>query len=190
MTIDRVGMKLPRHPDHLDYDHKGFTHWDVDTSRLPSRLGVQAVLCLSDTDETMGGFQCVPGFHRNLEAWIKEQPADRNPRMPDLSCLPEGMKVTPIPAHAGDLIIWNNILAHGNGQNVSDRPRYSQYISMFPAAHLSEQARQHRVHCWRNRLPPGDSIFPGDPREIEQKQQQAAELSPLGRKLLGLDEWE
>jgi hypothetical protein len=190
VTIDRVGMKPPRHPAHPEFDHKGFTHWDVDTSKLPIPFGVQAVLCLSDTAADMGGFQCVPGFHKGLEEWIAQQPADRNPRMPDLSRLPEGMKVTPIPANAGDLIIWNNILLHGNGQNVSNRPRFSQYISMFPAERLTEETRQHRVRCWQERLPPGNSIFPGDPREIEQQFQQTAELTPLGRKLLGLDLWE
>ena len=190
VSIDRVGMKLPRHPDHPDYDHKGFTHWDVDTAKLPTRLGVQAVLCLSDTDTDMGGFQCIPGFHKNLAQWIAEQPADRNPRMPDLSQLPEGMRVTPIPARTGDLIIWNNILAHGNGHNTSDRPRYSQYITMFPAEHLSDESREIRAFCWQHRLPPGGSVFPGDPRKQEERFGATAELTPLGRKLLGLDRWE
>ena len=189
VTIDRVGMKLPQNLAYPEYDHKGFTHWDVDTSKLPIGFGVQAVLCLCDTDATMGGFQCVPGFHRDLEAWIATQPADRDPHRPDLSRLPDGMKVTPIPARQGDLIVWNTLLAHGNGHNVSDRPRYSQYISMFPANHLSDEARQHRIECWRNRLPPGGRTFPGDAREIEQTRQTTAELSPLGRKLLGLDRW-
>src|SRR5436305_1927163 len=31
VTIDRVGFKPPYRPDHPDYDHHGFTHWDVDT---------------------------------------------------------------------------------------------------------------------------------------------------------------
>lgn len=190
VSIDRVGMKLPRHPDHPEYDHKGFTHWDVDTSKLPTRLGVQAVLCLSDTDEDMGGFQCIPGFHKNLGAWIAEQPADRNPRMPDLSRLPDGMKVTPIAAKTGDLIIWNNTLAHGNGHNVSTCPRYSQYITMFPASHLSDEAREIRAFCWQHRLPPGGSVFPGDPRKQEERFGTTAKLTPLGRKLLGIDRWE
>src|SRR2546421_514088 len=81
----------------------------------------------------MGGFQCVPGFHKNLEEWIATQPADRNPKIPDLSTLPPGMKVTPIPAKQGSMIIWINTLLHGNGHNRGNRPRFSQYISMFPA---------------------------------------------------------
>ena len=187
VTIDRAGFKPPYSPDHPDYDHRGFTHWDVDTSRLPIPFGVQAVLCLTDTDAGMGGFSCVPGFHRDLQDWIQSQPADRNPRMPDLSALPPGREVTPIPAKAGSMIVWNNLLLHGNGRNVGDRPRFSQYISMFPADKLTDEQRSHRVECWRHRLPPGGSVFPGDPREIEQTRYRTAELTDLGRRVLGLD---
>jgi ectoine hydroxylase-related dioxygenase (phytanoyl-CoA dioxygenase family) len=147
---------------------------------------VQGVLCLTDTDADMGGFQCIPGFHRGLEEWIATQPADRNPRIPDLT----GLTVVPIPAKQGDFIVWDSRLAHGNGHNVSQKPRFSQYISLFPAPANDEETRLHRIDCWRNRLPPGNQIFPGDPREIEQHRYQTAELTPLGRKLLGLDRWE
>lgn len=186
VSIDRAGFKPPQNPRHPEYDHKGFTHWDVDTSKLPLPFGVQGVLYLSDTDADQGGFQCIPGFHRNLEAWIATQPPDRNPHAPDLT----GLQTVPIPGKAGDLVVWHSLLAHGNGHNVSNRPRFSQYISMFPARPADAEARAHRIRCWRERLPPGNSVFPGDPREIEQTRQQTAELTPLGRKLLGLDDWD
>jgi hypothetical protein len=189
VSIDRVGFKPPFTPAHPEYDHAGFTHWDVDTTRLPVPFGVQGVLCLTDTAEDMGGFSCVPGFHQGLEEWIARQPSDRNPRVPDLSTLPPDKKVVPIPAAAGSMIVWNSLLLHGNGRNVSDRPRFSQYISMFPEGRLTEEQREHRIQCWRNRIAPGGTIFPGDPREIEQKQFRTAELTDLGRKLLGLDRW-
>src|SRR5438128_1720442 len=35
VTIDRVGFKPPYNLAHPEYDHQGFTHWDVDTSLLP-----------------------------------------------------------------------------------------------------------------------------------------------------------
>src|SRR6266516_4533960 len=63
------------------YEDPGFIHWDLDTSQpLPERLGVQGVLALTDTTAEMGGFHCIPGFHRALADWIAEQPGDRNPR--------------------------------------------------------------------------------------------------------------
>src|SRR5205807_709923 len=92
------------------FEFLGMDRDNVDTSKLPTSFGVQAVLSLTDTEPGMGGFTCVPGFHRGLEEWIKTQPADRNPRVPDLSALPPDKKVTPIPAKAGSITIWNNIL--------------------------------------------------------------------------------
>lgn len=195
VSQDRVGMKPPRHPDHPAHDHKGFTHWDLDTSQpLSPKLRVQGVLCLTDTDESMGGFQCVPGFHRDLDKWIAAQPENRNPRAPDLDALPEGMKVTPIPAQRGDLIIWNNLLAHGNGHNTSDRPRLAQYITMHtvpPSGPSREEARAYRLDIYQNRkcgLSKSADPNAGDPRHKEQNGP-LAELSPLGRKLVGLDDW-
>lgn len=188
VSEDRACMKPPQHPAHPEYDHKGFVHWDVDTSKLPLPFRVQGVLALTDTSADMGGFQCVPGFHRNLEQWIATQPADRNPYVPDLNALPPGMRVTPIPMRAGDLLIWDTLLAHGNGHNVSDKPRLAQYITMFPVG--SEEERLARIERWRNRQkPPHDRAFPGDPRRLEELHGKTAELTPLGRKLLGLDRW-
>lgn len=192
VSFDRANMKPPRNPDHPEYDHKGFIHWDTDTRKLPKPLGVQGVLALADTSEEMGGFQGVPELFHGLDAWLQSQPADRNPFAPDLT----GFSITPIPARAGDLIIWNALFPHGNGHNVSDRPRLAQYISMFATPSSEEwtvewgQRRQDRIHRWQDRLPPDASWAPGDPRRWEQEHGQTAELTPLGRKLLGLDLWE
>src|SRR5260221_8854542 len=37
VSFDRVCMKPPRHPAHPEYEHRGFIHWDVDTTKLPVR---------------------------------------------------------------------------------------------------------------------------------------------------------
>src|SRR5579872_59135 len=50
VSIDRACLKPPRHPGHPEYDHKGFIHWDTDTSQLPVSFGVQGVLYLADTE--------------------------------------------------------------------------------------------------------------------------------------------
>lgn len=199
VSLDRAGFKPPITPAHPEYNDRGFIHWDTDTSRpYPEKLGVQGVLCLRDTDEKMGGFRCVPGFHRRevLEPWFADQPADRNPRAADLSKLPPGFEVTPIPADAGDLIIWNKMLLHGNGRNEGDRPRLAQYITMFtaPADLESEGAqklREERIASWRERRSPNTWLKDIPERfQDREKQNPPAELSELGRKLLGLDAWE
>ncbi len=190
VSMDRASMKPPISAAHPHHDDRGFVHWDLDTSQpLPERLAVQGVLCLTDTTAEMGGFCCVPGFHRVLAEWIQEQPADRNPRSPDLSRLPDGMKVTPVTAQAGDLIIWNRLLAHGNGRNEGTRPRLAQYLRMFPASENEEQ-RQERIACWRERRAPAN--WERDiPERYKGREHRfpPATLSPLGRKLLGLDLW-
>lgn len=187
VSMDRASMKPPQHPAHPDYDNKGFIHWDTDTSQLPQPFGVQGVLYLTDTSENQGGFQCVPEIFRNFDAWLQTQPADRNPRHPDLN----GHAVTPIPGKAGDLVIWHKLLAHGNGHNVSDKPRLAQYITMFPNRQQDEAARESRIEAWRERHRPkgGHWGTPDEPRQWEQKHGKTAELTPLGRKLLGLDLW-
>lgn len=187
---DRVSMKPPAFAQHSEYDFRGFIHWDLDTTQRPPPFGLQGVLSPTDTTADMGGFQCIPSFHRNLEAWLDALPPGSHPRFPDLAHLPAGMQVTPNPTHAGDLVIWDSRLAHGNGHNRSDRPRLAQYVGLFPAEEDNNAARQERIALWEQRLPPVGDAWPGDPRGWMQTHAQPAALNPLGRKLLGLDLWD
>ena len=81
------------------------------------------------------------------------------------------------------------MLAHGIGPNRSDRPRIAQYIAMTPAQENNTELREWRVRSWRERLAPDGYAFPGDPRNWEQQQSEAAKLTELGKKLLGLKDW-
>jgi hypothetical protein len=188
VTIDRANLKPPMHPAHPEYDHKGFMHWDADvTYAANAPLRVQGVLYLADTTEGMGGFQCSPGHHKIVKEWAKNVTPGSDAK-PDMT----GVPVVPIPGEQGDFLIWNNLLYHGNGHNRSDKPRFAQYISMFPAptGNAWETQREDRIHRWKERLAPEARWVRGDPRGREQSHQQTAELTPLGRKLLGLDAWE
>ena len=112
------------------------------------------------------------------------QPEDRNPNAPDLTDL----EVKSISGKAGDLLIWNRLLAHGNGHNVSDKPRLAQYITMSPAPKDADESRKARALSWQERRPmPG---WPGDDREWEHNHLTTADLTPLGKKLLGVDLWD
>jgi ectoine hydroxylase-related dioxygenase (phytanoyl-CoA dioxygenase family) len=148
---------------------------------------VQGVLYLADTGENTGGFQCAPGHHKVVKEWVKNiEPGSKE--RPDMTNVP----IVPIHGNAGDMVIWNTLLYHGNGRNLSDKPRLAQYITMFPA-HTGEEwgnRREDRILRWQERLPPDATWAPGDPREWEQKHGKTAELTPLGRKLLGMDAWE
>ena len=125
----------------------------------------------------------MPGFHNCFDEWVATQPSDRDPDIPDIT----DMDVKSIPARAGDLIIWNSLLPHGNSLNTSGRPRWSQYIRMEPARSADSSLRNERIEMWQDRLTPSD--FPGDPRQMELLQGKPACLSELGRKLLGIDAW-
>ena len=122
VTIDRANMNPPNR-NARSFD--GFIHWDVDTALDPLPINVQGVLSLVDTDPEMGGFQCVPELFANLEAWLREQPAGRDSWSPG----PTPYAVKSIAMQAGDLLIWNSLLAHGVRPNRSaDRVRMAQYI--------------------------------------------------------------
>jgi hypothetical protein len=183
VTIDRANLNPPNRNGRA---FAGFIHWDADTSAVPLPVNVQGVLSLVDTDEEVGGFQCVPELFRTLEPWIATQPADRDPFKPDTT----GFEVRPVPMKAGDLLIFNTLLAHGIRPNTSrDRVRMAQYISMYPADEANEAARQQRIQSWRACEPPTGPAFPGDPRAWEQTRYGRAHLSALGERLLGLRSW-
>ena len=124
VSMDRASMKPPIDSKYPHYKDSGFVHWDMDTRDLSGPLFVQGVLVLADTAANQGGFCCVPGFINDpMVEWIARQPADRNPHYPDLNALPEAFKVTPIPGKAGDLVIWDRRMLHGNGRNEASAPR-------------------------------------------------------------------
>ncbi len=197
VSIDRACMKPPRHPAHPEYDHKGFIHWDMDVTKRPLPFHLQGVLFLADTDVDQGGFQCAPQVYRELAAWGQSDSPEPPPAVPD----PSAETVIQVPGKAGDLLIWNSLLPHGNGHNVSQRPRLAQYITMSPAPEAlaegaergfsvwdSEAEREDRIVCWRERFPPNWARKTA-PRETERGTTEPAHLTPLGRRLLGLDRW-
>jgi hypothetical protein len=183
VTIDRANLNPPKKtPGNVN----GFIHWDADTSLDPKPIGVQGVLSLVDQNGEVGGFQCIPELFYDFDEWVKTQPADRDPMHPDWS----GFTITNIEMNAGDLLIFNSLLAHGVRPNYSkDRVRMAQYISMFPANEDDAVERAERIMMWRELEPPKRDAFPGDPRNWEKKNAKTAELTELGEKLLGLRSW-
>lgn len=183
VTIDRANLNPPNRSGR-GFD--GFIHWDANTTLDPLPVNVQGVLALTDTSEATGGFQCVPELFKHLEQWRETQPADRDPFSPGQDC---GYPVEFVPMKAGDLLIFNSLLAHGIRPNTSDTARMAQYIAMVPADESDQTVRDWRIQSWRDRNPPEGYAFPGDPRDWEKTRYHRAELTPLGRKLLGLDTW-
>ncbi len=182
VTIDRANLNFPIRPG---FEYKGFIHWDYDPETKPQN--VQGVLALADqTDENMGGFQCVPDLFRTYDTWKLGQPADRDHFKPDVT----GFDIVKVKMNAGDLLIFNSLQPHGIRPNTSgNKVRIAQYIAMMPAQEDDEELRQWRIASWRDRKAPEGYAFPGDPRHWEQTRYKAADLSELGEKLLGLRKW-
>ncbi|MEM1258247.1 MAG: phytanoyl-CoA dioxygenase family protein [Bacteroidota bacterium] len=184
VTIDRANLNFPQRPGE---NKKGFIHWDYDPETKPQN--VQGVLALADqTDEHMGGFQCIPWLYRNYDTWKLTQPEDRDHFQPDVTGLED--RIVKVKMEAGDLLIFNSTQPHGIRPNKSgDKVRIAQYISMMPAEENNQEMRDWRIHSWKNRVAPEGYAFPGDPRNWEQTKYDTAKLSPLGEKLLGLKGW-
>lgn len=182
VTIDRANLNFPIRPG---YEYKAFIHWDYDPETRP--VNVQGVLALADqTDEDMGGFQCIPELFRTYDIWKKTQRADRDRFKPDTT----GFTPTKVKMEKGDLLIFNSLQPHGiRANNSGNKVRMAQYISMMPAEEENEAMRQWRINSWNNRIAPDGYAFPGDPRNWEQTKYGRAELNPLGKKLLGLEKW-
>ena len=182
VTIDRANLNLPIRPG---YEYKGFIHWDYDPETKPQN--VQGVLALADqTDENMGGFQCVPELYRTYDRWKLTQPENRDHFKPDVS----DFNIVKVPMNAGDLLIFNSLEPHGiRPNNSGNKVRLAQYISMMPAEEDNEELKQWRISSWKERRAPEGYAFPGDPRKLEQTKYKTAELSPLGKKLLVHDKW-
>ncbi|GHD69269.1 phytanoyl-CoA dioxygenase family protein [Jeongeupia chitinilytica] len=185
VTIDRANLNTPNAGVRK---FGGFIHWDADTSLDPRPVNVQGVLALSDTSEDGGGFQCIPDLFAHFDRWRETAPADRNPWQPDLATVPYPVRF--IPMQAGDLLIFNSLLAHGIRPNTSaDKVRLAQYISFTPADEANAELRDWRIRSWQQREPARGYAFPGDPRRWEQSRYPRAELSALGERILGLRSW-
>jgi len=183
-TIDRANLNPPKKDQSGTPD--GFIHWDVDTKQRPLPIGVQGVLSLKPQTSETGGFQCVPYLFEHFDDWVKTQPDDRNPLLPDMA----GLSRENIDLNPGDLMIFNSLLAHGVRPNFSEKSvRMAQYISMHPAEYDDEEQRQERVRLWSEMLPPNRPDFPGDPRDWEKNNATTAVLTELGGKLLGATPW-
>jgi len=182
VTIDRANLNFPIRPG---FEYKGFIHWDYDPETKPQN--VQGVLALAhQTDENMGGFQCVPELYRTYDTWKLTQPEDRDHFKPDVT----GFDIVKVKMEAGDLLIFNSLQPHGIRPNRSgNKVRIAQYISMMPAQEGNEELRQWRITSWKERRAPEGYAFPGDPRNWEKIKYPTAELSLLGKKLLGLEKW-
>jgi len=172
-------------PEREGFEFKGpWLHWDRDLEQPTDGLGVQGILYLNDTPENQGAFTCVPGFHLKLQQWLDELSEDAKPR--ELVREQYHTEAFSVAGKAGDLVIWNRDLPHGSSPNTATRPRVSQYITTYPAPESpTEEWRKEQETWWQQCL----TGLGGNKKEKEHDDGQTAQLTGLGRKLLGVDPW-
>jgi hypothetical protein len=196
VTLDRLNLNPPnvRNRDRklIAPTDTGFDielHWDVDSTRSVQQQRVQGIIALNDTEAELGGFQCSPELFHRFDRWKLEQPADRDPIRPAVSW--DRYPVVRPELRAGDLLIWNGMLAHGVARNSSDKGvRAVQYLSMMPAIESHQGLRDSRVESWRTlSTPDWNATLLGDVERHESLRYGSAELTELGEKLLGLRSW-
>lgn len=184
VTMDRVGFVPPWKAG----EPGPRMHWDVDP-----RLAVttyQAIVYLSDATPERAPFCALPSIYKDLGAWLEDKPAEWSHRSADFSHL----EMTPVLGRAGDLIIWNSKLPHGPGANRSSAPRLMQAVSMFRAPRqgggwpgVRDWPKEEQVEWWRTKRPP--PWWRGVPLQVDPEPGAPAELSALGRRLVGVDAW-
>lgn len=131
-TIDKVSFNPPITKN---YSFMGSDlHWDV-SLHLPIPYRLQGLIYLSDCSENEGAFHCVPGFHNQIDNWMKNLPKNANPREYALQTL----QPIPIVGEAGDMVIWNQALPHCATANYGKTPRMVQYLTYFPNEHKESE---------------------------------------------------
>jgi len=199
-------------------DPRGLLHWDFPVPTTPKRFKLfQAVVYLEDTAANQGTFQCVPGFQNRYDAWHASRNGDFEFGISNGVPMEQGMESpTPIAGKAGDLLIWDSFSPHGHCYNTSPKPRLAQFLTMWPATEEGHEAglqvfwpssppsndgsslgekcggleaeRQSRIEQWREGLQT-DYGRPVPERVAGQEDLPSCPLSPLGKRILGLEPW-
>ena len=170
-------------PWQLGYAESYEIHWDHDPWDATKGF-IQGVVSLTDTAADQGGFRCVPSLRHARETWPTKPTLDEDGDenwLPDIS----GHEIVRVPAKAGDVIVWDSRVPHGNSKNLAAHPRLAFYVSMFPTRDASvrdafiESWRTGRCAPWWRNRPGYDRTEPWPP----------AQLTELGRRLLGIEPW-
>ncbi len=206
MIVDRAGLKRPGvlldahgRPRSMAarWQRKADIHTDLNLWHPPGALNLQGLVALTDTSADQGGFGCIPGFHHRYRDWAARNLAARRPpeqvfvRFPDRALIER--ELVTVEMRAGDYLVWNALLPHGNTPNRTSRWRCCQYICHVPVRDEFFTRHRQTVESWRSGTPP--ATLAGGKRRRPQTSSREAELhtpaplSALGRRLLGLSPW-
>lgn len=174
-TVDGADYKPPRNSEAGPQETIPL-HWQLEPSEIRADrrqpegtdafpYGVNGLLLLHDTTLDHGVFTCVPEVYQDLGGFFDERP--------DVSRI--GVEVgsretVPLAGSRGSMILWDRRVPYGNGHNRTDTPRYAQFLRLVPERFGHTDERTERISNWQATTPQPN-------------------LTPLGRKLLGIDPW-
>jgi hypothetical protein len=177
---------------------------------------IQCFVSLSDSSQpNMGGFEAVPGFHREFDSWAKTRPptivqhkeADGTIRTISMNapCVGQYTHIRPvedrpvmervrhIPVRAGSVVFWDNRIPHANAyKHLGEHPRVVIYCSFLPDIALNRDYVKHQLADFREGKPPRDQWNHMDEDRTYPTGENGGrpfEFSSLGRRLMGMDEW-
>jgi hypothetical protein len=183
----------------------------------PKWRPIQCFVSLSDSLEpNHGGFEAAKGFHREFDAWAATRPPGRTTygnsdgsiheiKAEEAPCVGQYTHIRPkedrevmdrvqhIPVQAGSAVFWDNRIPHANSyKHLGKHPRAVIYCSFLPDIELNRKYVQQQLADFQQGKPPRDQW-----NNLEQEYLLAdkvgsclASLSPLGRKLLGMEPWD
>ncbi len=180
VSNDRVSYKPPLN-DVTELWQMARIHWDCDPWTFKG-LSMQGLVYLTDTEAEQGAFTCAPDVYRNLQAYLTEHEDDQHRRYPEL----EDSELVPVPGPKGSLVVFNRLMPHTSGINRSSSHRFVQYVTMMEE---DEAQRETKVAEWKDKRLPDWAIAQEISRGKTHEDGEAAQLTELGRKLVGLDRW-
>jgi len=155
--LGRWGVMRPAR-DHPEWrTESSWLHWDQNCWTEPDFCRVQAIVCLTDSTATTGGFACVPGFQRHYREWGERHPQGSvvingkvvdemygsGQPFPVPSDDPCQREVVRVVAPAGSAVLWDSRLPHQNVPNTDATVfRVVHYTNMIVRDDESVQERR------------------------------------------------
>ncbi|MDG2114233.1 MAG: phytanoyl-CoA dioxygenase family protein [Actinomycetota bacterium] len=127
---DQSVYKKPSNPDEFPF------HQDNGYTFISPQQYLTCWVALTDTDETNGCPWVVPGMHHHGTLAHELTPLG-------WQCMEDSPDAVPVPASAGDIVIFSSLTPHRTGPNLTDQVRKS-YILQYAADGTRLQASRHK----------------------------------------------
>eukprot|EP00455_Lapot_gusevi_P038395 TRINITY_DN4303_c0_g2_i1.p1 TRINITY_DN4303_c0_g2~~TRINITY_DN4303_c0_g2_i1.p1 ORF type:complete len:359 (+),score=25.62 TRINITY_DN4303_c0_g2_i1:91-1167(+) len=158
---------------------------------------IQGLVALTpNVGPNLGGFEALPGFHKEFEEFFRTHEDEiSKPNSEFYVFGPKHRAVTDrvvtIEYKAGDAVFWDTRIVHRNAEfHHGDQPREAIYANFLPDTQLNREYVAKQLDHYRRGLVPPDFAAGAELPDLNQgKPNFFCELSPLGRKLMGMDPW-